>query len=75
MGYKVLYVFKGPKSFMEKERLESRGPLKEETFIRLEKNTHVVPFDDSEKPRVYLPSDFGSSFPTVKKEHCGKCGK
>lgn len=43
------------------------GPLRKKSFIRLENNTHEVPFDDSGKPRVYLPSDFGSSFPTVKK--------
>ncbi len=43
------------------------APLRSKPFIRRENNAHVVPFDDSGKPLVYLPVNYESSFPTAKK--------
>lgn len=41
--------------------------LKKKTFIRLENNTHVVPFKTDGTPNAYLPSSITTNFPTVKR--------
>ena len=62
------YTFlKDKKALWKKKDWNPEGPLRKKPFIRLENNTHVAPFENSEKPCAYLPGDFGSSFPTVKK--------
>ena len=41
--------------------------LKKKEIIRLENNSHVVPFKSDGTPNVYLPSLAPSNFPTIKK--------
>ncbi len=46
-----------------------RELLYEKPIIRLEDGSHVKPFHKNEA-QAYLPSHYGSGFPTVKKEVC-----
>jgi len=45
----------------------SETSIRNKPFIRLEDNSHSFPFDSKDKPIVYLPTDYESSFKTVKK--------
>lgn len=42
------------------------GILRTKPIIRIETNEHIVPFDDNGKARVYLPTETGSQYKTVK---------
>lgn len=44
------------------------GLLRKKPIIRLEDNSHKVPFDDNGKPLVYLPGNSISALPTVKRK-------
>ncbi|HPJ68582.1 MAG TPA: hypothetical protein PLS62_12405 [Desulfobacteraceae bacterium] len=43
------------------------APLRRKAILRLEDNTHVVPFKDDGTPNAYLPSTTLTNFPTIKK--------
>ncbi len=43
------------------------APLRKRKIIRLEDNSHVVPFKSDGTPNAYLPSSSTTNFPTIKK--------
>ena len=48
-------------------RITDGGPLSSKRIIRLSDNTHVQPYTENGEPSAYLPGDFDSSFPTIKR--------
>ena len=46
---------------------EEPGPARAKPIIRLEDGRHVAPFDDRDRPAVYLPGPVASSLPTVRR--------
>ena len=44
--------------------------LKQKPIIRLDDDSHSPPFDANSEPRVFLPSERDSLFPTIKPELC-----
>jgi len=55
--------FKDRAEFWEKPD----APLKKRKIIRLEDNSHVIPFKSGNTPNAYLPSSATTNFPTIKK--------
>ncbi|AGB50726.1 molecular chaperone of HSP90 family (plasmid) [Methanomethylovorans hollandica DSM 15978] len=43
-----------------------KGPLLSKEIIRLDNNSHVIPFSEEGKPNAYFPSEFRERFPTIK---------
>jgi hypothetical protein len=41
--------------------------LRQKKVLRLENNSHVIPFQPDGKPNAYLPSSSKTNFPTIKK--------
>jgi hypothetical protein len=58
-------------TFLGKDRTElwkkPDAPLRKRKFIRLEDNSHVVPFKSDGTPNAYLPSSLTTKFPTIRK--------
>ena len=46
---------------------EQPGPARGKPIIRLEDGSQVAPFDDQDRPAVYLPGPVASSLPTVRR--------
>jgi len=58
-------------SFFDKDRTEfwkkPDAALKKIKILRLEDNSHVIPFKSDGKPNAYLPSSTTNNFPTIKR--------
>lgn len=50
------------------ERPGLKQHLKTKPIIRLQDNTHVIPFKDNGQPNAFLPPEGDTDFPTVKRE-------
>jgi len=46
---------------------KSDSILRQIKFLRLEDNTHVLPFENDGTPNAYLPSSVETNFPTIKR--------
>ena len=51
-------LWKKPDSILRKKKIK---------FLRLEDNSHVIPFQSDGRPNAYLPSSSKTNFPTIKK--------
>lgn len=52
--------------FQEKTSYQSKGVLREKPIIRLDDGTHINPYNEKDELQVYLPTEQGSKFKTVK---------
>jgi hypothetical protein len=57
----------GQESLWKHQYRTDRPILREKQFIRLEGDDHSFPFKADGTPAVFLPSEVGSEYPTVKK--------
>jgi len=46
---------------------KSDSILRQKKFLRLESNSHVIPFKNDGTPNAYLPSSVETNFPTIKR--------
>ncbi|MBA4391851.1 MAG: hypothetical protein C0399_13080, partial [Syntrophus sp. (in: bacteria)] len=58
-------------AFLGKDRADlwkkSDAPLRKRKIIRLEDNSHVIPFKSDGTPNAYIPSSVSTNFPTIKR--------
>ena len=64
------FLSKHPELLREKKRCETEGVIRSKSFIRLEDNNHIPPFDENGKLQVFLASNSShdSMFQIVKKK-------
>ena len=53
--------------YRAKSYYQESGVLRRRPIIRLEDDSHVCPYNDSDEPQVYIPSERTSDFKTVKR--------